>query len=138
MLGASGGIGQPLALLLKHSPLINHLALFDIVNTPGWVFNYILSPPLSLLVNCVPLFCYGTFTDSQKIHLCKCLIEICDLAFLVQPMHCWVVWETFYRKMFALLLWQHQVIFGKKLKISWLFFKQCTVINFLFIFCMDR
>ena len=43
VLGASGGIGQPLALLLKHSPLINHLALFDIVNTPGWIFKYILS-----------------------------------------------------------------------------------------------
>ncbi|XP_065055532.1 malate dehydrogenase, mitochondrial-like [Rhopilema esculentum] len=35
VLGAAGGIGQPLALLLKHSPLINHLALYDIVNTPG-------------------------------------------------------------------------------------------------------
>jgi len=35
VLGAAGGIGQPLALLLKHSPLINQLALYDIVNTPG-------------------------------------------------------------------------------------------------------
>lgn len=35
VLGAAGGIGQPLALLLKHSPLISHLALYDIVNTPG-------------------------------------------------------------------------------------------------------
>lgn len=34
-MGASGGIGQPLALLLKQSPLITELSLYDIVNTPG-------------------------------------------------------------------------------------------------------
>ncbi|PFH47064.1 hypothetical protein AMATHDRAFT_68493 [Amanita thiersii Skay4041] len=35
VLGASGGIGQPLSLLLKTSPLITELGLYDIVNTPG-------------------------------------------------------------------------------------------------------
>lgn len=35
VLGAAGGIGQPMALLLKQSPLVSHLALLDIVNTPG-------------------------------------------------------------------------------------------------------
>lgn len=30
VLGAAGGIGQPLALLLKHSPMITQLACFDI------------------------------------------------------------------------------------------------------------
>ncbi|CAG7946888.1 unnamed protein product [Penicillium salamii] len=35
VLGASGGIGQPLSLLLKASPLIDELALYDVVNTPG-------------------------------------------------------------------------------------------------------
>lgn len=35
MLGAAGGIGQPMSLLLKQSPLVSHLALYDIVNTPG-------------------------------------------------------------------------------------------------------
>jgi len=35
VLGASGGIGQPLALLLKQSPLVSDLSLYDIVNTPG-------------------------------------------------------------------------------------------------------
>lgn len=34
-MGASGGIGQPLSLLLKQSPLITELSLYDIVNTPG-------------------------------------------------------------------------------------------------------
>lgn len=35
VLGASGGIGQPLSLLLKNSPLISNLTLYDIANTPG-------------------------------------------------------------------------------------------------------
>lgn len=33
--GASGGIGQPLALLLKSSPLITQLSLYDIVHSVG-------------------------------------------------------------------------------------------------------
>jgi len=35
VLGAAGGIGQPLSLLLKVDPRISELSLFDIVNTPG-------------------------------------------------------------------------------------------------------
>jgi len=35
VLGAAGGIGQPLSLLLKHSQAISELSVFDIVNTPG-------------------------------------------------------------------------------------------------------
>lgn len=35
VLGASGGIGQPLSLLLKACPLVDELALYDVVNTPG-------------------------------------------------------------------------------------------------------
>mmetsp|Transcript_6143 Transcript_6143/g.11742 ORF Transcript_6143/g.11742 Transcript_6143/m.11742 type:complete len:350 (+) Transcript_6143:106-1155(+) len=35
LLGAAGGIGQPLAMLLKMSPLIDVLHIYDIVNTPG-------------------------------------------------------------------------------------------------------
>lgn len=33
--GAAGGIGQPLSLLLKLSPYVTHLALYDVVNAPG-------------------------------------------------------------------------------------------------------
>mgnify|MGYP003344616733 CR=1 FL=1 len=33
--GASGGIGQPLSLLLKQSDLITELSLYDVVHTPG-------------------------------------------------------------------------------------------------------
>lgn len=35
VMGASGGIGQPLSLLLKESALVTELSLYDIVNTPG-------------------------------------------------------------------------------------------------------
>jgi len=35
VMGASGGIGQPLSLLLKNSPLVTQLNLYDIVHTPG-------------------------------------------------------------------------------------------------------
>ena len=34
-MGASGGIGQPLSLLLKQSPLVSQLNLYDIVHTLG-------------------------------------------------------------------------------------------------------
>ncbi|KAH6975922.1 lactate/malate dehydrogenase [Ilyonectria sp. MPI-CAGE-AT-0026] len=33
--GAAGGIGQPLSLLLKLSPLVDELALYDVVNVKG-------------------------------------------------------------------------------------------------------
>ncbi|WFD31509.1 malate dehydrogenase [Malassezia sp. CBS 17886] len=35
VIGAAGGIGQPLSLLLKQSPLVTELSLYDMVNTPG-------------------------------------------------------------------------------------------------------
>ncbi|KIK81109.1 hypothetical protein PAXRUDRAFT_833093 [Paxillus rubicundulus Ve08.2h10] len=35
VLGAAGGIGQPLSLLLKANPTVTELALYDIVNAPG-------------------------------------------------------------------------------------------------------
>lgn len=46
VLGAAGGIGQPMSLLMKESPAISHLALYDIVNTPGVVadISHICTP----------------------------------------------------------------------------------------------
>jgi malate dehydrogenase len=35
VLGAAGGIGQPLALLMKLNPLVSSLSLYDIMGTPG-------------------------------------------------------------------------------------------------------
>lgn len=59
ILGAAGGIGQPLSLLMKLNPLVSQLSLYDIAGTPGvaadvshintaaQVFPF-LSPPLDL------------------------------------------------------------------------------------------
>lgn len=35
VLGAAGGIGQPLAMLMKLNPLVSNLVLYDIAGTPG-------------------------------------------------------------------------------------------------------
>ena len=35
VLGAGGGIGQPLSMLLKLSPVVDELACYDIVGAPG-------------------------------------------------------------------------------------------------------
>ncbi|OMJ13018.1 Malate dehydrogenase, mitochondrial [Smittium culicis] len=35
VLGAAGGIGQPLSLLLKNNPLVEKLSLYDVANCPG-------------------------------------------------------------------------------------------------------
>jgi hypothetical protein len=35
LLGAAGGIGQPLSMLMKLSPYISELSLYDVANTPG-------------------------------------------------------------------------------------------------------
>ncbi|GJV16411.1 malate dehydrogenase, mitochondrial [Tanacetum coccineum] len=37
VLGAAGGIGQPLSLLMKLNPLVSSLSLYDIAGTPGVV-----------------------------------------------------------------------------------------------------
>lgn len=49
VLGAAGGIGQPMSLLMKESPAISHLALYDIVNTPGRQFKPAFAEISSLL-----------------------------------------------------------------------------------------
>jgi malate dehydrogenase len=35
ILGAAGGIGQPLSMLMKMNPMVSVLHLYDVVNTPG-------------------------------------------------------------------------------------------------------
>jgi malate dehydrogenase len=39
VLGAAGGIGQPLSLLLKLNPRVTELALYDIRGGPGKSLN---------------------------------------------------------------------------------------------------
>ena len=48
VLGAAGGIGQPLSLLMKLNPLVGALSLYDIAGTPGVAadISHINTPPL--------------------------------------------------------------------------------------------
>jgi malate dehydrogenase len=50
ILGAAGGIGQPLSLLMKLNPLVSSLSLYDIAGTPGVAadVSHINSPALVL------------------------------------------------------------------------------------------
>ena len=61
VLGASGGIGQPLSMLLKLSPAVQELGLYDVQGTPGVAAD--LSHVRSLhafvcvfLISCVHLY----------------------------------------------------------------------------------
>lgn len=47
VLGAAGGIGQPLSLLLKLNPRVTELALYDIRGGPGKSLNKNTSPQTS-------------------------------------------------------------------------------------------
>ena len=55
VLGASGGIGQPLSLLLKLDPLVSSLSLYDIRLAPGVAadVSHIDTPGEVLLRTCV-------------------------------------------------------------------------------------
>lgn len=54
VLGAAGGIGQPLSLLLRLNPLISDLALYDIVNTPGVAADLSHIPTTQTITGYVP------------------------------------------------------------------------------------
>lgn len=71
VVGAAGGIGQPMSLLMKLSGKIEHLSLFDIVNTPGvaadlshcnskgkvrWLNSHGHVRPLNLCAEFLPLY----------------------------------------------------------------------------------
>jgi malate dehydrogenase len=59
VLGASGGIGQPLSLLLKLSPEVGELSCYDVVGTPGVAADLshvsLLSDPRRALPTADPL-----------------------------------------------------------------------------------
>merc|ERR1719482_969585 len=53
VLGSTGGIGQPLALLCKLSPLIDEVACYDVVGTPGVAADLSHCPtPAKLTATC--------------------------------------------------------------------------------------
>jgi hypothetical protein len=56
LLGASGGIGQPLALLLKMNPHISLLHLYDVVNTPGVTADLSHVDTNTIVSSFIPIF----------------------------------------------------------------------------------
>jgi hypothetical protein len=64
VLGAAGGIGQPLSLLLKLSPLVTELSCYDIVGTPGVAADLSHIPTASHVTGHVPSS--GTWPPSHN------------------------------------------------------------------------
>ena len=54
VLGAAGGIGQPLSLLLKLSPQIGTLSCYDVVGTPGVAADLSHIPTASSVTGSLP------------------------------------------------------------------------------------
>lgn len=54
VLGAAGGIGQPLSLLMKLSPKVTQLGLYDVVNTPGVAADISHIPTKAAVSGAVP------------------------------------------------------------------------------------
>jgi hypothetical protein len=67
VLGAAGGIGQPLSLLLKLSPLVTELSCYDIVGTPGVAADLSHIPSASSVTGNLPA--PGTWPPSNNTGL---------------------------------------------------------------------
>lgn len=59
VLGAAGGIGQPLALLMKLNPLVSSLSLYDIAGTPGVAADVSHINTRSQVSRSLPLWSFG-------------------------------------------------------------------------------
>ena len=66
VLGAAGGIGQPLALLMKMSPFIGELSLYDVANTPG------VASDLSHMSTGAKVTYTPAYTQCLRCLLCVC------------------------------------------------------------------
>jgi hypothetical protein len=64
VLGAGGGIGQPLSLLLKLSPHVSELSCYDIVGTPGVAADLSHIPSASTVTGNLPAA--GTWPPSHN------------------------------------------------------------------------
>jgi hypothetical protein len=88
VVGAAGGIGQPLALLLKISPLVGELSLFDVAPfTPGVLDAYIFCLCGRLHMYASLGFC--TFVRNQPSALSPGLIVVYSsiLQHLISKLH---------------------------------------------------
>ncbi|KAL1508164.1 hypothetical protein AB1Y20_004285 [Prymnesium parvum] len=77
VLGASGGIGQPLALLCKLSPLIDEVACYDVVGTPGVAADLSHCPTPAKVTGNLPAA--ETWPPSENVGL-KAALTGCDVV----------------------------------------------------------
>ena len=83
VLGASGGIGQPLALLCKLSPLIDEVSCYDVVGTPGVAADLSHCPTPAKVTGNLPSA--GTWPPSGNTGL-EAALTGCDVV--VIPRRC--------------------------------------------------
>lgn len=69
MAGGAGGIGQPLSLLLKNSPLVTELAVYDVAHAPGVAADLSHIPTPGLEGGGVFFVWFGTKSHSLTEHL---------------------------------------------------------------------
>jgi len=79
VLGAAGGIGQPLAMLCKLSPNVTELSCYDVVNTPGVAADLSHIPTASKITGDLPAS--GTWPPSGNSGLENALTG-CDLVII--------------------------------------------------------
>merc|ERR1719482_2671407 len=77
VLGAAGGIGQPLSLLCKLSPLIDEVACYDVVGTPGVAADLSHCPTPAKLTGSLPSA--GSWPPSENAGL-KAALTGCDVV----------------------------------------------------------
>ena len=82
VVGAAGGIGQPMSLLLKQSPNVTHLALYDVMNTPGVAADLSHIPTKAAITGNLPSV--GTWPPSGNDGL-KAALTGCDDALFYSP-----------------------------------------------------
>jgi len=71
VLGAAGGIGQPLSLLLKLSPAISEVSCYDVVNAPGVAADLSHIPTSSAVTGSLPHA--GSWPAVGNVGLEECL-----------------------------------------------------------------
>merc|ERR1719352_1891502 len=79
VLGATGGIGQPLAMLCKLSPNIDEVACYDVVGTPGVAADLSHCPTKAKVTGNLPSV--GTWPPSGNAGLEACLTG-CDVVII--------------------------------------------------------
>jgi len=87
ILGAAGGIGQPLSLLMKLNPLVSSLSLYDIANTPGVAADVGHINTRSQVPDRFHVFIFGL--DSMIVHdLLIVLAIICKILVFYVRLSC--------------------------------------------------